>query len=358
MRLPSVAAFVLLAVLHAFALSGAATAAPHWVPTSPFTTGVVTALAVTPAGPSLLIAFVVDPVFPTTRTAVFRSADRGETWTKVFSDPRGPYDFRGFDPRFPRTLYAFGTNGKAILLFKSTLAGRSWRKLLVPFDCLGEDSLCETFLNAFAIDPAHPDTLFVAGTDFMHFVGPGDFFLRSSNDFHDSQPLPHPAPLFGLEINPLIPHVFYGLSCSGVYQSLDASSTWRRVGAGLPLNLCTGSEPLMRQDPQRPGFLYVAVKNGLFVSSNGGRTFIPFNAGLESETINSLLIDPTNAAKLYVGIVRKGVYQWNARLQRWMPLNGGLPIDNFTGTLALDARHPAVLYAGTESQGVFRLESK
>ena len=78
--------------------------------------------------------------------------------------------------------------------------------------------------------------------------------------------------------------------------------------------------------------------------------------GLESAKVATILIDPTSSAKLYAGAVARGVFRWSARLQRWLPLNDGLPTKDFVGVLALDPRNPFILYAGTQTQGVFRLD--
>lgn len=80
------------------------------------------------------------------------------------------------------------------------------------------------------------------------------------------------------------------------------------------------------------------------------------NRGLETASIASLLIDPTSSAKLYAGVAGQGVFRWDARLQRWLPINQGLPLADFAGVLALNPQHPSVLFAGTNTQGVFRLD--
>ncbi|HBL29217.1 MAG TPA: hypothetical protein DD490_20495, partial [Acidobacteria bacterium] len=51
----------------------------------------------------------------------------------------------------------------------------------------------------------------------------------------------------------------------------------------------------------------------------------------------------------------RGVFRWSAPQRRWLPLNQGLPGSNFNGNLALDPRHPTLLYANT-AQGIFRLD--
>ena len=115
--------------------------------------------------------------------------------------------------------------------------------------------------------------------------------------------------------------------------------------------------PTLALDPRQPSYLYVGTAGqAVFGSSDGGRTFSAMDRGLESAQVASILIAPTSSARLYAGAVGRGIFRWNARLQRWLPLNDGLPVKDFAGVLALDPRDPFILYAGTQTQGVFRLD--
>jgi hypothetical protein len=80
------------------------------------------------------------------------------------------------------------------------------------------------------------------------------------------------------------------------------------------------------------------------------------NRGLESATVASIVIDPTSTARLYAGVAGQGVFRWVASLGLWVPLSDGLPVAEFAGILALDPQHPSLLFAGTITQGVLRLD--
>jgi hypothetical protein len=345
-----------VAPLAALLLAAAAIAeGPHWTPLTEFTTSFIDSIAVTATDPSFVIAFSND--------GVFRSSDRGESWVEVFHSNDGPYFAQAFDPRFPRTLYSFGNNGQADGLFVSALAGREQRLLPVPFVCDG-DSICDVQMSAFAIDPFHPDTVFVAGSYFFHFQGGGIFLLSSSDAFATWQSHALPAPLVALAFAPDRPGVVYALTCAGFLKSEDSTASWRPAGHGLPASLCYDLSgcpgcglPVLRLDPERPEILYVgAGTHGVYQSSNGGRTFRPMSAGIGPVAVASLLVDPTDSGKLYAGVAKHGVFKWSTRQQTWIPLNAGLPVQDFGGVVALDPRHPSVLYAGTLTQGVFRLD--
>jgi len=237
------------------------------------------------------------------------------------------------------------------------LAGRDWSPLPVPYTC-GGDSICDVTISAFALDPGNPDTVFVGGSFFFHFVGGGVFLLRSDDGGQTWQSLTNPpGTVQALVIDPNRPAVFHALTCTGLFTSRDAGATWRKVGRGLPQPLCGPALPVLALDPEQPSYLYVGTpSHGVFGSSDGGSTFHAMDRGLESAQVATILIDPTSSARLYAGAVARGVFRWSAHLQRWLPLNEGLPSQDFAGVLALDPRDPSILYAGTQTQGVFRLD--
>jgi hypothetical protein len=98
------------------------------------------------------------------------------------------------------------------------------------------------------------------------------------------------------------------------------------------------------------------AEKGVYVSSDGGDTFAPMNRGLETG-VATVLVAPSAPTRLYAGVARRGLFQWNADRSRWLPLSrAGLPVADFEGLVTLDPRHPSILYAGTTRRGVFRLD--
>jgi len=309
-------------------------------------------LAAAPTGP--------DTVYAVTGAGIFRSVDQGADWTRVNSFLAWPYPLaiQMFDPRQPRTMYGFGTDGQADFIVKSVDGGESWRKLPLPFTCTG--SICDVGMDGLALDPENPDVVYVAGSYSYHFGDSGDFLWSSGDGFVTHRKL-HPLSdgIGGLFIAPGRNGALYAPACRWLYKSEDTASSWHRAGRGLPQSLCSnvgwGAQTLAI-DPRDPQRLYFGTGGqGVFVSSDGGATFRAMNRGLESAQVVSVLIDPKNPANLYASVATKGVFRWNAQPRRWTPLNEGLPLPSFQGFLALDPQNPSILYAGTSDQGVFRL---
>jgi photosystem II stability/assembly factor-like uncharacterized protein len=312
----------------------------------------VSSLAVTPAGPPAVVAVAGQ--------SVYRSTDRGDTWARVHSDfdRLQPWTLEAFDPRRPRTLYGIGGDGQADWVLLSANGGRAWRRLPIPYDCDLAGSICEVGVSAVVPDPEHPDTLYVAGGYYFHFIGPGSFLLRSDDGFATWRELPSAGGLLNLAFAPGRGGALYGTSCRRFFKSENAGLRWVRAGRGLPDSLCSSS-PVHRAlavDPRDPRRVYVGTgEQGVFASTDGGATFQPLNRGLETGRIATLLVDPADSTRLYAAVAGRGVFRWNAGLRRWTPLNSGLPLAGFEGVLALDPQHPSTLYAGTP-EGVFRLD--
>ncbi|MFO7314898.1 VPS10 domain-containing protein [Rhodothermus marinus] len=71
-----------------------------------------------------------------------------------------------------------------------------------------------------------------------------------------------------------------------LYRSEDYGLHWTRIGTDLPY------EPInvVREDPYNPDILYVGTDGGLYVSLDGGRSFMPFYEGLPHAPVHDLVI--------------------------------------------------------------------
>ncbi len=307
---------------------------------------------------------------------ILHSSDGGVSWRVLakaypcfFDDPCDlPDRLLAADPRARQIMYGSGFDGQADYLSKSTEGGRNWSKLPFPIACCysSQDGL---EMTAFYLDPTHPETVFVAGDYHFQYGGSGPFLTRSDDGGRQWRELGPPTEqaFLGLVGGP--PGTLYGLSCDGIFVSKDLGETWQATGQGLPAHLCPSEDtqdevvasypglPLLLSDPQEPRILYVGTPGeGIYRSADGGSSFEPFGHGLETATVESLVVDPANPERIYAGLIGQGVYGWNALLDAWTPLNAGLPIPYFTGIVTLEGTDPPALYAiGSASGSVYRL---
>jgi len=107
-------------------------------------------------------------------------------------------------------------------------------------------------------------------------------------------------------------------------------------------------------DPQSPSTVYAGSNGpGVFVSSNGGGSWVPINTGLTNTLIRALGVDPQVPATLYAGTNGGGIFKSVNAGATWAPANAGLA-NTLINALALDPRTPGTLYAGTSGGGVFK----
>lgn len=298
-------------------------------------------------------------VYTLSGPGLFRSRDRGATWTRLhsFLDGQHPYSLEAIDPRWPRTLYSISNDGQADFPLKSANGGQDWIRRPFPFSCAGQGSVCEVTLRALVLDPHDPDSVLAAGRYFYRFQGSGDFLLRSDDGLATWEELATPPQVGALAIDPVRRGTWYALTCSGLFRSQNAGTSWQKTGRGLPRSFCQAGElppTALAIDPHNSRRLYVGTPDrGVFVSFDGGTTFRAMNRGLETARVATLLIDPSGTNRIYAGVAGQGVFQWNASRARWVRLSKGLPLQGFDGVIALDHR-TSTLYAASQIWGLFR----
>jgi len=151
----------------------------------------------------------------------------------------------------------------------------------------------------------------------------------------------------------------------GLYKSSDSGSSWQRLDA---LNADVTAVVV---DPQDPSTVYVATNGGegsVFKTTDRGTTWQKENAGLRwrvkthtgkwirtAMPITALAIDPASPTTLYAATGPRGVFRSTDAGKSWHPFNAGLTDLNVTA-FALDATGRTV-YAATEGGGVATLRN-
>ena len=156
-----------------------------------------------------------------------------------------------------------------------------------------------------------------------------------------------------IALHPHKPEIVYVATEESVYKTRNRGETWERLSEGLTrtrvMNLIV--------DPDLPANVFAGtLADGVYKSPDGGRRWLPHNAGIQKGTIsanvNQVIFDPRSSQTLFaattVGVFRSvdGGQSWSERMR-------GMTEINFVVTLAADPAHPNVMYAGT-SGGVYR----
>lgn len=173
-------------------------------------------------------------------------------------------------------------------------------------------------IESMAVDPAHPDDLYLAAGTYTHASSPNGALLRSHDRGKSFETLALPFKLGANEegrfagerlmLDPLHAGTLYlATRLDGLWRSLDLGTTWARVdsfpghaenGVGLTFVLAG-----LKRDGS-PGALYVGVSNpgdNLFLSEDAGATWTPVNGAPRGLLPNHAAVDRSGAMYLTYG---------------------------------------------------------
>jgi photosystem II stability/assembly factor-like uncharacterized protein len=297
----------------------------------------VTALAVDPHSPDTLVAGVTVPNVPSHDELpgagqLFRSVNRGESWTQIFSMEGAGATQILFDRQDPATIYAV-LAGK---VFKSVDSGQTWN---------AASPANENYANSIAQSASDPLRLFAATADGGVFRSPdGGATWESAGNGLPSEVA------FG-SIVTAAPSVLFVGSASGVFRSDDEGSSWHlQSGGSHHLTLIV--------DPSTPATLYSIYArygpgvDGVEKSADSGVTWSALNDGLNALGINAVAADPRAPATVFAGEfgrIFKSLDRGRTWVARDIVTEGNLP---YVFDFSFDPFDEGTLYLAT-SAGVF-----
>ncbi|HEX7333951.1 MAG TPA: SBBP repeat-containing protein [Pyrinomonadaceae bacterium] len=140
---------------------------------------------------------------------------------------------------------------------------------------------------------------------------------------------------------------------SPLFKSTDGAASWTNDNYGVAAAVSSsfgGSQiTALAIVPSVPSTIYAGSGNGVFKSTNGGRTWTPMNNGLTSRNVSALVIHPGAVNILYVAVSTfgggSGVYKSTDGGATWNLRNNGIIHTSFN-TLAIDPVTPNTLYLG------------
>jgi photosystem II stability/assembly factor-like uncharacterized protein len=304
-------------------------------------------------------------VFASACSGIYRSSSRGEQWTKMQGIPGTNRRTHLIlqDPKDERIIYAGTTQG----LWKSSDGGITWRKAnSYPY-----------VINSIAIDPTNHNRLYLAtdrsgilksqdgGATFQAtnegftnrniggFLGEETLYLSSLYDgdfggifssvdagrswkLNANQAALRGKNVISLAVSPVNPKLIYAGTYEGLLKSEDGGLSWHPVTGGVPRatvaakgskidsrKLSTASAGVklpetkvfdVRISPVAPSHVCAATAQGLFQSSDGGKTWSK-NSGLTG-AVYKLGLHPSDpswmmvqtSARLYVSGNRGGTW--------------------------------------------------
>ena len=231
-----------------------------------------------------------------------------------------------------------------------------WRSLVgIAFLCLTLQGCSgkSNIVTAIAINPGHPNILFIATNDAVYKTrDDGATWITVTEG------LGH-ARILSLAIHPTNPSTVYaGTLGDAVYRSVDGGNRWSIINAGMKEHVTYVNTFVFH--PKNPEIFLAATTVGIFETKNGGLMWEELsNKGMDSVYVVSAAIDPIETEILYAG-TSGGVYKTTNGGMNWVPINQGLIEGEFRTALALginslrmDPANRMTLYAGS-TRGAFK----
>jgi photosystem II stability/assembly factor-like uncharacterized protein len=215
---------------------------------------------------------------------VFRSLDRGDTWT-ASSDlskqiDRNTLPIMGVPGKDPMASKHDGYTGYGYVVTiaeSPKMPGVVWAGTDDGNLQLSRDS-GNSWTNVAKNVPGIGDTYHIARVEPSHFDA-GTCYLAVD----------------GHRLDDLKPYLFV---------TRDYGATWASIVSNLPK---WGTVNVIREDPKNKDLLYAGTEYGLFISLNGGGEWKPFNSGLPVMRIDDILVHPRDN-DLIVGTHGRGIY--------------------------------------------------
>lgn len=253
------------------------------------------------------------------------SHDAGKNWS-VVEGLRGQ-SIRAFAqaPSDPRILFAGTLEG----VFRSSDAGASWKQISPP----GSREIHE--VESLAIDPNDPSIVY-AGTWHLPWKttdGGANWHNIKNGVIDDSD-------VFSIIVDPSRPAIVFASACSGIYKSENAAELFHKI-QGIPST--ARRTRVLKQDPVNHDIVYAGTTEGLYKSADAGKSFVRMTG--PDVIVNDIHVDPRNSKHVLLATDRSGVLLSMDGAASFISANQG-----FSGrkveALLVDRTNPARLFAG------------
>jgi photosystem II stability/assembly factor-like uncharacterized protein len=331
--------------------------------------GSIGALAVAPSDPNVIYVGSGEADMRSDiayGNGMYRSTDAGKTWAhigledsyqigKILVDPANA------DVVFVAVLgHAYGPN-ETRGVFRSRDGGQTWQKVLYKDADTGAIDL--TFgADGNTVYASLWQTRRPPWNVYPPSNGPGSGVYKSSDGGSSWTQLTQGLPSdglghAGLAVAPSDPNIVYALAdakAGGLYRSDDAGAHW---------TLASGDKRIWTRgwyfggvavDPKDSGVVYIN-DTAMFKSTDGGKTFLPFQGDPTGDDYHSLWIDPNDGQRMIAGVDQGTI----------ISLNGGKtwsswfnqPTGQFYHVIT-DNRFPYWVYGAQQDSGAAAVPSR
>jgi photosystem II stability/assembly factor-like uncharacterized protein len=240
----------------------------------------------------------------------YRSADGGKTWESFRVPDQDAYAF-GINPKNPKIIYA-GGRGTSHQMRRSADGGKTWQA--------ADEGLPDQSVSLIAIPREHPSTVYAMTSVFGELFktdDEGKSWTRVDVGTSGTEKM------FSLDLDPHDPQVLFVGTENGLRKSSDGGDSWSTVGGGLGNWFCKG----VAFDPKKPGTVYAGTTgNGFFKSTDGGESFEPSNTGLGAAWVKRLYAPAAGGGPIFAQ-TSVGLYRQDAP-NTWVEIQAPFDSDN------------------------------
>jgi len=287
-----------------------------------------------------------DIIYVATNDYIYKTRDGGQTWGNL---SRGMSYSRviamAIDPAYPATVYA-GTKGDAV--YKSHDGGQRWVSMRAGLD----DATITSVVNQFLFDPADSQHIFIATTmGVFETKNGGEQWMKRMEGMKEV------LMVVTIGMDPTRPAVLYAGTSGGVYKSVDGAGHWEKVNNGLvPPGMVKTSRALnvtsIHVDPYQPDTVYAATLAGFYKTTDGAKSWARAAESLADQMLMGMVLDRTKRGVIYLA-GRDGVHRSEDGGATWNTLNKGFSTTNIR-SIAQSETDSRLFYAGTNGSGLYR----
>ncbi|HLJ45006.1 MAG TPA: hypothetical protein VKU01_03310 [Bryobacteraceae bacterium] len=250
-----------------------------WQPVGPFG-GSAAVVRVSHSQPDVLLA-------ATRNALLFRSLDRGTTWTHV----RFPTQFSGhlhtieIDPEKPNTWYAGIEDDFPSLsgVYRTDDGGVTWTQL---------KSLAGIAVWSLAIREGDPETMAVGAADGVYLSHDrGETWNKISPDSKRDL-----RPVVSLSFDASNRDALYAGTTHLPWRTSNGGAAWDSINSGM---LDDSDVFSIRTDPHKPGRVFASACSGAYRSDNGGNHWSRLATPLGAFRVYLIALDPNQADRVF-----------------------------------------------------------
>ena len=204
-------------------------------------------------------------------------------------------------------------------------------------------------LTSLVIDGADPERLWLASSDRGVFTSPdrGGTWQSMNSGLATVQ-------ILTLEASPT-GAIFAGTDGHGVYMLEPGDQTWTHLGRSIGTGEWSAWDRRLYQygsflfDPVDAGRVYLGhFPGGFFVSEDGGQSWEASNIGIGNDGMFSLTIHPDDPGVLFAGTYN-GILRSDDRGLSWTDTSTGMPAEQWPFSVVIDDENPEVMYTATKN---------